>query len=75
MNNRFLRSVNNLLVYTMSGVRLRDKVVILVSLATGTVGLFFQRRLLKRHTKGSMIYGNYLIADVIVNTNNGTFFL
>jgi predicted membrane channel-forming protein YqfA (hemolysin III family) len=56
----------------MSGARLRDKVVILVSLAIGTVGLFFQKKLLKNK---SMIYGTYLIADVIVNTNNGTFFV
>ena len=71
MNNRFLRSFNNLFIATMSGVRLRDKVVILVSLAIGTSSVFFERRVLKNE---SMIYGNYLIADVIVNTNNGTFF-
>jgi hypothetical protein len=55
----------------MSGVRLRDKVVILVSLEIGTVGLFFERRLLKNQ---SMIYRNYLIADVLVKTHNGTLF-
>lgn len=55
----------------MSGVRLRDKVVILVSLEIGTVGLFFERRLLKNQ---SMIYRNYLIADVLVKTHNGTIF-
>ena len=71
MNNRFLRSFTNLFIYTMCGARLRDKAIILVSLAIGLVGLFFERRLLK---KESMVYGNYLIADVIVKTNNGTFF-
>lgn len=46
---------------------MRDKVIILVSLAIGTVG----KKLLKNEQKR---YADYFIADVIVNTNNGTFF-